>query len=46
MSSQAAIEVSDLVKRFRREMLVRDYGTWKSLLLRPFSHQRRRDLAR
>lgn len=44
MSSSPAIEVSDLVKRFRREMLVRDYGTWKSLLLRPFSRQRRRDL--
>ena len=44
MSSQPAIEVSDLVKRFRREMLVRDYGTWKSLMLRPFSRQRRRDL--
>ncbi|MCA1989828.1 MAG: ABC transporter ATP-binding protein [Desulfarculus sp.] len=44
MSNPPAIEVSDLVKRFRREMLVRDYGTWKSLLLRPFSRQRRRDL--
>ncbi len=36
MSRPAAIEVTDLVKRFRREMLSRDYGTWKSLLLKPF----------
>jgi ABC-type polysaccharide/polyol phosphate transport system ATPase subunit len=39
MSGQAAIEVSGLVKRFRREMLRRDYTTWKSLLLRPFQRR-------
>ncbi|MCB2226929.1 MAG: ABC transporter ATP-binding protein [Desulfarculaceae bacterium] len=36
MSDPAAIEVKGLVKRFRREMLKRDYTTWKTLLLRPF----------
>jgi ABC-type polysaccharide/polyol phosphate transport system ATPase subunit len=44
MSAPPAIEVQDLVKRFRREMLTRDWGTWKTLLLKPFQGKRRRDL--
>jgi hypothetical protein len=36
-----AIEVRELNKRFRREFLRRDYFTWKSLLLNPFSQQKR-----
>ncbi|MBI5522775.1 MAG: ABC transporter ATP-binding protein [Desulfarculus sp.] len=43
MSDHPAIEVRDLVKRFRREMLERSYGTWKSLLLKPFAKKRERD---
>ncbi|MFH1060988.1 MAG: ABC transporter ATP-binding protein [Pseudomonadota bacterium] len=43
MDPSPAIEVTDLVKRFRREMLARDYGTWKTLLLRPFAKKRKRD---
>ena len=39
MSGQAAIQVNGLVKRFRREMLRRDYTTWKTLLLRPFQRR-------
>ena len=44
MSDSPAIEVTGLVKRFRREILTRDWGTWKTVLLRPFQRQRRRDL--
>jgi ABC-type polysaccharide/polyol phosphate transport system ATPase subunit len=43
MTANSAIEVQDLVKRFRREMLQRSYGTWKSLLLRPFAKKRQAD---
>lgn len=43
MSNPPAIEVQGLVKRFRREMLERSYGTWKSLLLRPFAKRRAHD---
>jgi ABC-type polysaccharide/polyol phosphate transport system ATPase subunit len=43
MSPNPAIEVRGLVKRFRREMLERSYGTWKSLLLKPFRQRRQRD---
>ncbi|CAO0824036.1 O-antigen export system ATP-binding protein RfbB [Desulfarculales bacterium] len=43
MSQEPAIEVQDLVKRFRREMLQRSYGTWKSLLLSPFAKKRGHD---
>ncbi len=39
MSGQTAIEITGLVKRFRREMLRRDYTTWKTLLLRPFQRK-------
>lgn len=39
MSTATAIEIAGLVKRFRREMLRRDYTTWKSLLLRPFKRR-------
>ncbi|MBU1274274.1 MAG: ABC transporter ATP-binding protein [Proteobacteria bacterium] len=39
MSTAMAIEIAGLVKRFRREMLRRDYTTWKSLLLRPFKRR-------
>jgi len=43
MSENTVIEVSGLGKRFRREMLSRDYGTWKSLVIRPFTQKRKRD---
>ena len=39
MSEPAAIEVKGLVKRFRREMLKRDYTTWKTLLLKSFQRR-------
>ena len=39
MSTATVIEIAGLVKRFRREMLRRDYTTWKSLLLRPFQRR-------
>ncbi len=43
MAKETAIQVQDLVKRFRRELLRRDYMTWKTMLLRPFSARRRRE---
>ena len=43
MPENTAIEVTDLVKRFRRELLRRDYMTWKTMLLKPFSARRSRD---
>jgi ABC-type polysaccharide/polyol phosphate transport system ATPase subunit len=43
MSDPPVIEVRGLKKRFRREMIKRDYTTWKSLLLRPFARRRSRD---
>ncbi len=43
MSDTPAIVVQGLHKRFRREILKRDYGTWKSLLLRPFRPSRPKD---
>ncbi len=43
MSSPPAIEIKDLVKRFRREILRSDYTTWKSLLLGAFRRSSRRD---
>ena len=43
MSANLAIEVEGLTKRFRREMLRRDYGTWKSLIIRPFTPKRDKD---
>lgn len=39
MTNSPAIEVSGLVKSFRRQMLKKDYGTWKSLILRPFQER-------
>ncbi|MGD9124080.1 MAG: ABC transporter ATP-binding protein [Desulfarculaceae bacterium] len=44
MSKETAIEVFGLSKRFRREILRRDHTTWKTLLLKPFSRSRNRDL--
>jgi lipopolysaccharide transport system ATP-binding protein len=44
MSADLVIEVRGLKKRFRREMIKSDYTTWKSLLLRPFSRNRGKDL--
>jgi len=43
MSENKVIEISGLSKRFRREMLSHDYGTWKSLIVRPFTQKRKRD---
>ena len=43
MSQQPAIEVQDLVKRFRREILQQNYTTWKSLLLNPFKPRQKKD---
>lgn len=43
MNDQTVIEVNGLVKRFRREMLNRTYGTWKSIIIRPFVQKRKRD---
>ena len=43
MSSEPVIEVKELVKSFRRQMLKSDYTTWKTLLLKPFSRRRRED---
>lgn len=43
MSEQAAIEVRGLTKRFRREMIRRDYTTWKTLIIRPFQRRRTSD---
>lgn len=42
--AKPAILVQDLTKRFRREMLVSNYTTWKSLLLQPFRRKRPDDL--
>ncbi len=44
MSADLAIEVKGLTKRFRRELLKRDYTTWKSLLLKPFTAAKQADL--
>jgi ABC-type polysaccharide/polyol phosphate transport system ATPase subunit len=43
MSENPAIEVKGLGKRFRREILKRDYITWKTLLLKPFSRKKAND---
>jgi lipopolysaccharide transport system ATP-binding protein len=41
--AKPAIEIHDLAKRFRREFLRRDYFTWKSLIINPFSRKNSRD---
>jgi len=42
--ARPVIEVAALTKRFRREMISSDYTTWKTLILRPFSRRREKDL--
>lgn len=44
MNDSMAIEVKGLKKRFRRELLKRDYTTWKSLLLKPFTAARKANM--
>ena len=44
MNDSMAIEVKGLKKRFRRELLKKDYTTWKSLLLKPFTAARKADM--
>ena len=43
MTNTPAIEVQDLVKSFRRELLHREYTTWKTLVLKPFQKRRSKE---
>ena len=43
MTDTPAIEVQDLVKSFRRELLHREYTTWKTLVLKPFQKKRTKE---